>query len=341
MLEFDVTKSPGLGAYFAGQKQADTLQNSAVARMLQQAQAKNMQERLRMDQAEHPLKLKRMGLENTGLDLGNQQTQGKITDAEIERRRKATDAFFEYIDKNPDDPEGAFVYSGVPRQGKFQQFAQASPEERNQVIQRWRENKFAGEKMKMGEQSRLRREEQAANNADVMRREEMKKKADLDRALQVATINARSRAEAAAKSASGPNTDKRVVALIEQLNAQLRIAESSQDTTQKEAALLEMTRIQRELDMLVQNQQQLEILKQQAAAAGRGAQAGAMGIPAPQMPAATGAPGVPGIPVQQVQPQQGRSITYQGKQYEVVGTNPDGSLKIKDPQTGRTGTLRQ
>ena len=30
-------------------------------------------------------------------------------------------------------------------------------------------------------------------------------------------------------------------------------------------------------------------------------------------------------------------ITIDGKEYEVVGRNPDGSIRIKDPDTGKTG----
>ena len=34
---------------------------------------------------------------------------------------------------------------------------------------------------------------------------------------------------------------------------------------------------------------------------------------------------------------EGRTVTFEGKTYDVIGENDDGSLKIKDPLTGRTG----
>lgn len=151
--------SPTMAGWNSGVKQRDTLQNSAVARMLQEAQAQNTLGRLKMDQEEHPLKLEGLRADNEGKVIGNNRARGQVTDEENTRRQKAMDNFFTYLDKNPDDPEGAFVYSGVPRNGKFQQIAQASPEERNRVIKAWRDNVARPDREKEAHQSGLRMQE--------------------------------------------------------------------------------------------------------------------------------------------------------------------------------------
>ena len=137
MLEYDPTKSPGIGAFWAGQNQADKLQTSSVNRMLQQAQTQNVQERLKMDQAMHPLELEKARLGNTGLDLGNQQKRQQISEEENKMRMEKTDKFFQYMEKY-DDPEGAMAYSGVPPQFA-QRFMQAPPEARQELYKRWSE----------------------------------------------------------------------------------------------------------------------------------------------------------------------------------------------------------
>lgn len=44
---------------------------------------------------------------------------------------------------------------------------------------------------------------------------------------------------------------------------------------------------------------------------------------------------------QQAAPQPAGKITYQGQEYEVLEQLPDGRVKIRDPKTGRTGTITQ
>jgi hypothetical protein len=192
MLEYDINKDPGIGAYFGGQKHASELQNSAVARMLQESQAKNIQERLKMDQAEHPLKLEGLRAENEGKVLSNTRTRGQITDEENQRRQKATDAFFKYINENPDDPEGAFVVSGVPRTGKFLEFAQSPQEQRQKLIDLWRQNRAAEAEMKAKNDSERQIAAQAVQDASAANREKLRddRQAALQRELEQMRINA-------------------------------------------------------------------------------------------------------------------------------------------------------
>lgn len=42
----------------------------------------------------------------------------------------------------------------------------------------------------------------------------------------------------------------------------------------------------------------------------------------------------------QPQPGEGKQLTIDGVVYEVIGANPDGSIRIRDPKTGRTGTYK-
>jgi hypothetical protein len=329
MLEFDVNKSPGLGAFFAGQNQTDKLNNSAMARALQDAQRQSTLGTLQMAQAEHPLKLQRMGLENTGLDLGNTQTRGKITDAETERRQKATDNFFKYLEEK-DDPEGAFVYSGVPRNEKFMQLAQLPKEERAKLYKKWQDSRMADTERKERLQSQLKREEQAANNADVYRREQLKQDEAMRRAqLQYATQS--KIAEIKAKAQEAVKKNPSITQHIGGLLARLEYLGSMEAAGMNpEVKKFEMDRIEQEINSATRAAAAMNPARPQVDV---GAASGG------QVPMITPQPPFPQRPTQSAEPP--KSITYQGKQYEVLGTNPDGSTKIKDPQTGRTGTLRQ
>ena len=49
---------------------------------------------------------------------------------------------------------------------------------------------------------------------------------------------------------------------------------------------------------------------------------------------------VPGQPATTEGP-KGQTFNYKGQELEVIGVNADGSFKVRDPKTGRTGTFRK
>ena len=48
----------------------------------------------------------------------------------------------------------------------------------------------------------------------------------------------------------------------------------------------------------------------------------------------------PATPAKKVQMLGKTKVLIDGVTYDVLSTNPDGTIKIRDPKTGRTGTVR-
>ncbi len=69
----------------------------------------------------------------------------------------------------------------------------------------------------------------------------------------------------------------------------------------------------------------------------------ALNTPGAAVPAAPAAPAIPpvsAVPPPEAGPKKRETITVEGKSYEILERLPDGSVKIRDPMTGKTGTYR-
>lgn len=319
--------SPTMAGWNSGVKQRDTLQNSAVARMLQETQAQNIQGRLAMDQAEHPLKLEGLRYDNEGKQIGNTRARGQVTDEENKRRMDSMDNFFKYLNENPDDPEGAFVYSGVPRNGKFQALAQASPQERQKVIDKWRKDRAAMDEQKAKYASDLRTAEQKANNDEIYRREQMKAQEATRRAIETGRQKAELKSrelEAKAAQMKGSSLEQGLDLLLNEQRS-IKNMWSSATTDEQRAAILErLNEVQQEIDRRYEMWAQGKILsaaQRQSGAVDLGAASGGQfpvrPPPSTQTPPLGGqdpnrarAPaGVPGPAVKRFDPATGTFVT--------------------------------
>lgn len=254
--------SPGLGAFFAGQRQASTMQNEAMARQKQQGQLENLFGRLRMDQEAHPGLLEQRRLQNEGLGLGNEQDRFNLTEAQRKQKMDQANTFFRIMAET-DDVELAFTSSGVPRTGRFAEFAQLPREQRNQFYQQWAKGQTRAAEMQ-AEQAHQRRmtELQEKKRLEHESRLAIRREATAA-ALQLATLRAaQAQQRAAATRAADPNIERRFV----ELNRQLTAVRHDR-TLSDEARAQEIEKITEEMNVLVTHNQDMINRKAQADAA--------------------------------------------------------------------------
>lgn len=216
MLEYDVKKSPGLGAFFAGQNQADSLMNTLSNRNLQGAQVENIYGRLKMDQDMHPLKMEETRLGNLGKTQANRQAtfandvndavgidtiargrRNEVDAAEMEARRKSFESFMDLYARTGDVVQ-AGLQSGIPNK-VAQKFAmldqQLSPEQKQKMFDQWASG---GLRSRETQRSELARSE----------REERNKEMDYQREITKELIRARTRISVAASAGNRAQSNK-------------------------------------------------------------------------------------------------------------------------------------
>lgn len=302
MLEYDVMKSPGLGAFFAGQQRAEQRASNLSALESAALNRQSVLQRMFQEAQLHPFNLERARLGNVGLDLGNQRTQGQLTDDERKRRMEATDKFFEFMQKY-DDPEGAVQYSGVPPQFA-QKFLQLSPEQRQQLYNSWTERAQRPQKQMKEFESKLKREEVRASKQADYAREEMKQR----EANHRAQLAAETRLKTAMNRAAGIKNQS-YQQYATQLMQQIAEAKKLPENTEEEKAIKYqmLAELANTLDAVVQQDLQRQAFGAQQRQAGQ-PDIGAMGniptVPQPQ----------PVLPGQQLKGQLGQQPTQQPMQ---------------------------
>lgn len=145
-------KNAGMGAFWEGQNQQDKLNASAVQQMLQQAQTEASRGAEARNQAMHPLEIE---AKKTSTDL----TRGQIASGQFkmdrdkeEAMRKSAENFFKYLTSQPDDVEGAVLYSGVPRQFA-DRWRQLDPQARDLALQEMEKRAARGSIWTAGEKA--------------------------------------------------------------------------------------------------------------------------------------------------------------------------------------------
>lgn len=145
-------KNAGMGAFWEGQNQQDKLNASAVQQMLQQAQTEASRGAEARNQAMHPLE---MEAKKASTDL----TRGQIASGQFkmdrdkeEAMRKSAENFFKYLTSQPDDVEGAVLYSGVPRQFA-DRWRQLDPQARDLALQEMEKRAARGSIWTAGEKA--------------------------------------------------------------------------------------------------------------------------------------------------------------------------------------------
>ena len=160
MLEYDIMKSPGLGAFLGAGQVADASDLSQAQTRSADASTDNTLSRLFMEQQKHPLEMQKIRTQNEGTALGNESARGLISNEEKKRRKDATDSFFDYLGRtNGEDVEGAVAYSGVPP--KFGKLAELSPEERMKMAKTYATQSQKGLEEREKETARLAKQAEA------------------------------------------------------------------------------------------------------------------------------------------------------------------------------------
>lgn len=298
MLEYDVMKSPGLGAFFAGQQRAEQRAGRLSDLETANINRQNMLQRMFQEAEMHPLNIEKARLGNVGLGLGNERTRGIITDEERKRRMDATDKFFEYMQKY-DDPEGAVEYSGVPPQFA-QKFSQMSPEQRQQVYDAWMERAQKPQKKMEEFKSGLRqRETRVSKDADY-EKARMQEEERTMRALEVARINAEAKLKAAASKAAGIKNQSYQQYATQLMQQMAQARQMPENTTEEKTAKYQLlNELATMLDAVVQQDLQRQAFGTQQRQAGEpdvGALSGGQ-IPTRPQPQPT-------LPGQQLMPPQ-------------------------------------
>lgn len=181
-------KNAGMGAFWEGQNQQDKLNSSAVQQMLQQAQTEASRGAEARNQAMHPLE---MEAKKASTDL----TRGQIASGQFkmdrdkeEAMRKSAENFFKYLTSQPDDVEGAVLYSGVPRQFA-DRWRQLDPQARDLALQEMEKRAARGSIWTAGEKKRAEAEagwETKKKEIEALGNNQMRvQQATTDRALQL------------------------------------------------------------------------------------------------------------------------------------------------------------
>lgn len=327
-MEYDVTKSPGLGAFFAGQRRAEEREKVLSDLATQELARRSMLQKLFQGEQTFPLELERQRLTNQATEAGIEQTRGRITDEERKRRMEATDKFFDYMQKY-DDPQGALEYSGVPPRFA-QKFMQMTPEQREKVYEQWTKRGMRGEEMKQEMLSKNRMKETEAAKTLELSKAKMQEEERTKRALEVARLNAEARVRASAEKAKqikNQSYQQYATQLMQQMMEAKRMPEDTMEQKQAKTQLL--SELAQQLDVVVQQDlqhQAFATMQRQGGQPDIGSLSGGKipTIPQPQ-------PVLPGQQLSEQQPAPQKYVVgqvYKGKTglYRYTGKNP-GNLK--------------
>lgn len=250
-MEYDVTKSPGLGAFFSGQRRMEDRSKVFSELANEELTRQGMIQKMMQQEQLFPLELQGKQLSNQSTQANLERTKGLITDEERKRRMEATDKFFEFMQKY-DDPQGAVEYSGVPP--KFaQQFMQMTPEQRDKVYEQWTNRSLRGEKAKREMETKFKIQETTAAKNLEFTKAEMQERERTKRALEVARINAEARIRAIverAKQIKNQSYQQYATQLMKQIMEVKRMPEETIEQQQAKIQLL--SELAQQLDVVVQ-----------------------------------------------------------------------------------------